>query len=164
MTIFFLNVWILITAKALKCPFSCLKNTLQNWLPISFKSARWTTLSPFHLHHEMEKKRNASCKICSSPLAQREGSPWGADGGLSFPLAWGNSRAEDRKKKTKRYGLLWCLICGSMTPSPCQPLLSPWKPALLDAQDREKPFVPRCGVCDSQSCTASCLVSLYKDE
>lgn len=52
--------------------------------------------------------------------------------GNSSPL----ERADGRKEEGK-HGSLSCLICGSMTPSPCQPLPSPWKPSLLHRQVKE---------------------------
>lgn len=66
-------------------------------------------------------------------------------------------QSRGKRGKKNSYGSLSCLISGSMTPSPCQPLLSPWKPALLHRQVREKPpLSPRCGalwcVCVSCAC------------
>lgn len=73
---------------------------------------------------------------------------------------WRAGESRGKKEKKNSQGSLSCLISRSMTPSPCQPLLSPWKPALLHRQVREKPPSPRCGVLCVHLYMCVCLTTL----
>lgn len=74
-----------------------------------------------------EKPDERLCCVCSSVSSRRLSSCiFSACGNLRQCHRRRGRRRRKKRKRKKRHGSLSCLICGSMTPSPCQPLLSPW--------------------------------------
>lgn len=103
---------------------------------------------------QREKKRETQASFSLTKLLNSEQSlkgsvlfddmhPWNILTSFFFSLT------RDFETVGKSHGLLSCLILGSMMLSPCQLLLFPWKPALLNWQYEVKPPPSFRGVVDT---------------